>query len=86
MNKLYAVKLKNTPSQGVKGRYIDKGHHTGKSEQQVIDLIFQKGISRVKWIRHDDRNPVNQHRLDKELLQIWKGVAAKQGQKKTLPV
>ena len=78
MGKLYAVKLKNTSSQGVPGRYIGKGHHTNKSKQEVIDLIFHKGVSQVKWIRHDDKKPVNQNRLAHwELLQIWREVEAK---------
>lgn len=75
MSKLYAVKLKPTPSI-IRGN-ADVGYHTTLTKQGVIDLISKKGIGQVEWIGHDDKNPVNQHQLDKDLLQIWKGVQAK---------
>ena len=76
MNKLYCLKLKPPV---VKRAVVDKGYHPGLSKQEVIDLIFKNGIGEVEIIRHDDKNPVNQHRLEHwEFLEIWKGVAAKQ--------
>ncbi len=73
MGKLYAVKLKKTPSQAVKGRFIDKGHHTTRSLNQVIKLIREKGIGCVETIRHDDRTPRNTRQLNrKEMLEMWK--------------
>lgn len=74
MSKLYAVKLKNTPSRVVIGRDIDKGHYTARSLNKIIKIIAEKGIGCVETIRHDDRTPRrNTRQLNgKEMLEMWK--------------
>jgi hypothetical protein len=78
MNKLYAIKLKKTPSQVVKGRYVDMGHHTTLSLDQTINLITEKGIGCVEAIRHDDKTPRNARLLNRtEMLELWKAYERK---------
>jgi hypothetical protein len=84
MSKLYWVKLNKT--RGAAHGIVDVGHHRGLSKQEVIDLISETGVRHIEVIRHDDKTPVNEHQLDKELLQIWKGVEAKKSQIKPLPL
>jgi hypothetical protein len=72
MKKLYAVKLKKTSSEVIKGRYVDMGHHTTLPLNQAINLIKEKGISRVEAIRHDDKIPRNTRLLNRtEMLELW---------------
>jgi hypothetical protein len=80
MSKLYWVKTYKKRGEAV--GLATKGHCTGKSQQEVIDLISKEGIRRVITIRHFDKNDDNTHRNTRqiggnEMLQIWKGVAAK---------
>jgi hypothetical protein len=78
MSKLYAVKLKKTPSQAIKGRFIDMGHYTARSLSQLINLIAEKGIGCVETIRHDDKTPRNTRQLNRnEMLEMWKAFERK---------
>ena len=73
--KQYYVKLKP------EGDYWGlRGHNTSQSWQQAVDLIAERGIEKVDWVKHDDKTPRKPRRplAGWEMLKLWKAVDSRQ--------
>jgi hypothetical protein len=77
--KRYCVKLKRQTWFFDDGKFASKqGYNTHLSWEQSVNLIHKNGIHLVEFIRHDDKNPKNTHKLAaSDMLAMWKAVAKK---------
>jgi hypothetical protein len=78
MNKNYKIKFRRERVGGK--RFWGLGGHTGpQSWIETVKLIAERGIGKVQYIQHCDKNPKNYKRLTgKEVLSVWQAVAASQ--------
>ncbi len=85
MSKLFKVKFRKELGPGLKKYYTgDLGHKSALSWEQLVEAISERGIDKVEKLRHDDKSPTDNHKLNEdEILALWKAVAKDNMKKKT---
>jgi hypothetical protein len=75
MKGLFKIKFVSTRKKGFRGQTGQAGHADRNPWGCVVNLITERGVGAVEYIRHDDDGPGANKQLDgKEMLALWKAV------------